>query len=407
MVKHMYKIILHIIMMIFSFQFTLFASGQNNIEHINDASFSPHGKVIGIASDSGFQILDWMNQQVTYRFPIQGGVKFLKWSPNGNRVLLVLWQDGEIPTYSMLDIEQNQILFSFQDEIRWFYTFAAGYSFYEDAYFVSVNEKIYPVSTELGHPNSLAFSPDGTEFAYITINGHIRFRNIDTGIILREFPFTEYQATSLGYTPEGDKMWIGLRFDTPIAFTDNNRLLYLDSISEEIIEVRELFYNIRNIGGGSEIFWIFDVKPDQKSALSVSALTFVSTTYLPNIYLHMVDLEQKETILNMASASISEIPTHRAFFSNSGTAYSLEDNGGGGWNIVIYGKDGYYRYVPSGKYTYRLVPVHPFAPDGSKFLMIEENRLYLVDITMPWYQQYQIIHFPITSIENYQLHEGL
>jgi WD40 repeat protein len=386
----------------------LFICFIHNIESssiVHDAAFSPDGKVIGVGTDTGFQILDPTSKNLIYSFPVPIGVKFLKWAPDSQRVLLVSWQDQEIPTYSLLDIQKNHLLFSFQEEIRWFYTVVAYYG--SDEYILRLDDKIFPLSTQLGHPNALAFSPDGRELAYISEAGPLCFRSTDSGTLLREVPLADYQATSLGYTPDGEKMWIGLRFDTPVAFSDFNRLLYLSSQSGKILEVKQLYYDVRKVGGGAEIFWIFEVSPDQKSALAVSALNFVSTTYLPTIYFYMVSLEQQETVASIAAASISKIPTHRVFFSSSGDAYSLEDNGGGGWNSIKYGKDGFYRYVADGKVPYRPVPAHPFAPDGNKFLMIEANRLYIVDNEMPWAQTYQIITFPVTSVENFQQHESL
>ncbi|MGI6454787.1 MAG: WD40 repeat domain-containing protein [bacterium] len=352
------------------FIFICFIHDSESSIIIHDAAFSPDGKMIGVGTDVDFQILDQASKNLIYSFPVPAGVKFLKWAPDSQQILLASWQEQETPSYSMLDIQQNRILFSFQEEIRWFYTFITGYDYYsgDGEPFLSINEKTLPVSTELGHPNGLTFSPDSSELAYITNEGLIRFRNTENGTIIREFLLESYQATSLGYTSDGEKLWVGIRFDTIAEFSDDTRILYLDSQNGDILEMRQILYKKQNnTTSGNSIFLIYEVRPDQKYALAVTSVNNVTMEFWPTVSLYMVDLIKGETAIEIAGASLSKVPIHRAFFSDSGAAYGLEDVNGG-WDTTKYDEiSGFSQVIANDNIPYHPVPAHPFAPDGSQF----------------------------------------
>ena len=107
----------------------LFICFIHNIESssiVHDAAFSPDGKVIGVGTDTGFQILDPTSKNLIYSFPVPIGVKFLKWAPDSQRVLLVSWQDQDSHLFFVRHTKESPTLF-FSEEIRWFYTVVAYY----------------------------------------------------------------------------------------------------------------------------------------------------------------------------------------------------------------------------------------------------------------------------------------
>ena len=79
----------------------------------------------------------------------------------------------------------------------------------------------------------------------------------------------------------------GIRFDTIAEFSDDTRILYLDSQNGDILEMRQILYKKQNnTTSGNSIFLIYEVRPDQKYALAVTSVNNVTMEfYLPSVYI--------------------------------------------------------------------------------------------------------------------------
>lgn len=385
--------------------FVLVASGDEEIPFVTGAAFAPDGKSWGAATTEGFQQYALQNKSCIYRYPLVN-LKFFRWLPDSNRVLLASWVENEIPTYSLLNTQENRILNSFTEEMRWFYNQYRRYIYDTDSYEIHVTDSVHPSLTEMNHPYSLAFSSDGKEMAYTAKDGNIRIRLVENGEIIKEIPVQEYYVAALGYAGSGSTLWAGTVFTNIQEFGKVVQLLTIDRQSGSIFQMQE-FPKSANAYISSHIF---DVSSDQKYALVISITIWYGGSDFTR-FIQLLDIETGDlisTIIQPFLRNGAYLET-RALFGQENRiygAYTSIAEGFTTWGTSMY---------DSGNLVVRLsdssgiwsshdlkLPVNPISPDGKKFLMIDESNFYLTDRSS---LKYEVVPAQQTGVLNYLKYE--